>query len=139
MKKTKKFAIPDGYEFDRVENGEVILKRKEEVLPKTFEECRRMGVYLQYNGIINLPQGCTSAVSRLCELIIFRDAWWKKLGWEPDWKSNDLKYVIATSENVCSLSDTHYMNRILAFPTPEIRDQFYEAFKDLIKGAKELL
>ena len=30
MEETKKLAIPDGNEFDRVENGEVILKKKEE-------------------------------------------------------------------------------------------------------------
>ena len=28
MKEIERLAIPDGYEFDRVENGEVILKRK---------------------------------------------------------------------------------------------------------------
>ena len=39
MEETKKLTIPDGYEFDRVEGGEVILKKKEVVLPRTFDEC----------------------------------------------------------------------------------------------------
>ena len=34
MEETRKLTIPDGYEFDRVEGGEVILKKKEVELCK---------------------------------------------------------------------------------------------------------
>jgi hypothetical protein len=32
-----------------------------------------------------------------------------------------------------------HINHILSFPTPEMRDAFYENFKELIESVKELL
>ena len=39
MEQEKKLAIPEGWGFDRVENGEVILKKVVEELPKTWADC----------------------------------------------------------------------------------------------------
>lgn len=135
MGETKKLTIPDGYEFDRVENGEVILKKKEVVLPKTVRECYG----IMDDGIHYCPEPLFFTINRLRDLIVCRYAWWKRLEWEPNWKSQDLKYVIGTSENVIEFRDTHFTNNILAFPTEEVRNKFYEAFRDLIEEAKELL
>lgn len=138
----KKLTIPEGYEFDRVENGEVILKKKEVVLPKTWSDCHFIieAKYLNFTKRENaVPVELFNPILALCELLICRNAWWKQLGWKPNWKSQDLKYVIGTSENVIEFRDTHFTNNILAFPTAEVRDQFYEAFRDLIEEAKELL
>ena len=44
MEETKKLTIPEGYEFDKVENGEVILK-KEVYLPREWEECLCNGYF----------------------------------------------------------------------------------------------
>ena len=33
------YKIPEGFEFEKVENGEIILKPKKKVLPKTYGEC----------------------------------------------------------------------------------------------------
>lgn len=35
----KKLTIPEGWEFDKLENGEIILKTKEPVFPATLNDC----------------------------------------------------------------------------------------------------
>ena len=82
------------------------------------------------------------------KLIICRNAYWKIAGkemglgkpWEPDWgNDNQFKYIIiCRRDNV--IKDTYTAkNCILAFPTAEMRDAFYEAFKEDIEKCKELL
>ena len=86
-----------------------------------------------------VPQNMSRPITALCNLLICRNAWWQKLGWKPDWKKHDDKYVVRINgDNIISsvfLND----NFILAFPTEEVRDKFAETFKDLIEEAKELL
>ena len=77
-------------------------------------------------------------------------AYWKIAGeemglgkpWEPNWSSVKLetKYVIYNQPNAGWVRTTSTLNRcIRAFPNPEMRDTFYENFKDLIEQCKELL
>ena len=75
----------------------------------------------------------------LCQLLICRNAWWKQLGWKPDWNDDSYKYIIDfTSDNI-NIDSYHSISRILSFPTEKVRDKFLETFKDLIEEAKELL
>ena len=139
---TKTIKIPYGYEFDRVEDGKVILKKKEVKLLKNYTDCLHS---IKFEGFpewfpnISVPQGMLKPIYSLCQLLICRNAWWKELGWKPDWEDSGFKYIITTTRGAIDLSDTNVFNIILAFPTKEVRDQFYEAFKDLIEEAKELL
>lgn len=135
----KKLTIPEGYEFDRVENGEVILKKKG-VLPKTFDECNRLiGSYYYASGLYT-PKENDRAITALGRLLICRNAWWKQLGWKPDWGSQyQEKYTIIGYKGGISITETELCNTILAFPTEKVRNQFYEAFGDLIEEAKELI
>lgn len=138
---TKKLPIPDGYEFDKVENGEVILKKKEVTLPRTLGECTK-GIHLTYfpaRDWWQVPGGNESSIRALCKLLICRNAWWYLLGWKPDWKDMCDKFCITTGEGRVKATVYCASNAILAFPTAEVRDQFYEAFRDLIEEAKELL
>ena len=83
------------------------------------------------------------------KLLIARDAYWKIAGeekrlgrpWEPDWKKQDKKYIISIFEDTVIYfeNETYNRNTILAFPTEEMRDAFYENFKELINSCKELL
>ena len=82
------------------------------------------------------------------KLRICRNAYWKIAGeqiglgkpWEPDWKhGKDKFYCICTTEGEIVLGEWYIDNKILAFPTIEMRDAFYENFKDLIEECKELL
>lgn len=76
----------------------------------------------------------------LGKLLICRDAWWKLLGWKPDWTGGDTpKHVIRYYAGDIVTDESYQLNAILAFPTAEVRDQFLETFRDFIEEAKELL
>jgi hypothetical protein len=93
--------------------------------------------------------GCTSGyksslLASLQSLLICRDAYWKIAGdemglgkpWEP--KSAEMSHAIVCRDDGDFL--LHRRTRaILIFPTKEMRDAFYENFKDLIERCEELL
>ena len=116
--------------------------------PKTYEECCK---------ILDLNQRDYDRVGYksdlLCKLqllLLCRDAYWEIAGeeigldkpWEPDFTNNDEeRYGIYTLANkverdFCGVGD---VNMILSFPTEEMRDEFYNNFKELIESCKELL
>ena len=113
--------------------------------PKTYEECCRvLGVSeFEYNHTGTKMWYRHKLMATLDNLMLCRDAYWKLAGeemglgkpWEPDWK--ECKYpshcIIVEFDNFKHLS------HILAFPTPEMRDVFYENFKEEIEICKELL
>ena len=156
----KELCIPDGYEFDCVENGKVVLKRKESVLPENWDDCLRSlktVEYITFAGEIGkcedidqcvlcegdwalLPVGYGKAMLALYKLLVCRNAWWKALNWRPDWKDeNQIKYSIYTFNNDISTIWVTGGGFILSFPTIETRDKFLETFRDLIDDAKSLL
>ena len=59
--------------------------------------------------------------------------------WAPDWLDDNLKPCIGTASNEIIKCTSYSDNTILAFPTEEMRDAFYENFKELIEQCKELL
>ena len=154
----KKLTIPEGWEFDKLENGEIILKTTDPVLPATLNDCcleleemealledggvelrLYTGDYRPVNGIL-IPEGMGKPILALCQLLICRNAWWKVLDWKPDWKDREAaKFVIEGYGNSVRCNAYGKMRRILAFPTLKTRDKFMETFKDLIEEAKELL
>ena len=82
-------------------------------------------------------------------LIICRDAYWKIAGeqmglgkpWEPKYEAftDNTFFTIQTFNGEVDKSATSHRNSILAFPTIEMRDAFFDNFKDLIEQCKELL
>lgn len=145
----------DPFKFEIVErdNGYYVVKKKTQY-PKTYEECCKvLGIDIQF-CMKYLPHGTFSyrdtLIYNLQELIICRDAYWKIAGeqmglgklWKPDFTNDDEeRYGIYTAANkvvkdFCGVGD---VNTILTFPTKEMRDAFYENFKDLIERCKELL
>ena len=145
---------PDGYEFYD-ENGnlignKVMMRPKKPTYPKltNLTECKEiLGEKDMYQGVSGYKGELLTNFQRL---FIFRDAYWKIAGeqmgldkpWEPDWDGVKLetKYVIYNQPNTgwVRTTSTLYIH-ILAFPTAEMRDAFYENFKDLIEKCKELL
>ena len=83
----------------------------------------------------------------LGKLIICRDAYWKIAGeemglgkpWEPDWSKSEPKYVLVCTCNGIEKQWESTYCKIFAFPTEEIRDAFFEDFKDLIEQCKKFL
>lgn len=85
-------------------------------------------------------------MNELRKLVNARNAYWKIYGeanglggsWKPDWEAGC--YVIFTKGDGTIERDLQFgINAILAFPTEELRDMFYERFESEIKFCKELL
>lgn len=128
------FLRKNGYKIHALEE----LKKKE--YPKTFEECVHV---LEGENRMSLEQ-----MNTFRKLIDARNAYWKIAGtemglgkpWEPDWTDLDqLKYCIWVDVGEFITMTNVRGQHILAFPTPEMRDAFYEAFKEEIEICKELL
>lgn len=139
-----KLHIPEGYEFFGVDDNKVVLKLKESKYPKTYTECCAIvGNEFVDNDVIGYRY------SILCQfqmLLVCRDAYWKIAGeeiglgkpWEP--AIQDIIWGITRSKDEVEKYSCHYgKTNILEFPTSEMRDAFYENFKDLIEDCKELL
>ena len=128
-----------------VENGKTYVVKKKLIYPKTYKECEASGLSPD-PVIVALSQGV--CIGSFAKLIVLRNAYWeiagKQLGldkpWEPDWCSeSDLNYtIIYNGMHTIKLNDTN-RHAILTFPIPEMRDTFYENFRELIEDCKELL
>lgn len=150
-------------DFELKQEGDkwfAIKKQKE--YPKTYEECCKIldfcgeyffttyeeGIHLPENDNIVSIHQILKSVSILTKLLICRDAYWKLYGeemrlgkpWEPDWtNNNEVKFIIGVSENEIIKCYNGIAQYVLAFPTEETRDTFYENFKELIEKCKNLL
>ncbi|MBO5886633.1 MAG: hypothetical protein J6Q60_01250 [Bacteroidaceae bacterium] len=123
------------------EGGKWYVRRKKVVFPETYEECLEL--------IETIDILCNiSTITKFQHLLVCRDAYWKIAGeqmglgkpWKPDWKkANERKYCIVNTEGNITKWVQKTTNKILAFPTPEMRDVFYNNFKSLIEEVKELL
>ena len=145
------YTLPDGYQF-KDENGNVInatkivLEKKKKELPKTYVECSDiLSVYTDpdisgYKGEL---------LWTFQKLLICRDAYWKiagdEMGLGKPWKlsiGTPIYYIyynrtVGTIKN--DYADDIQGNVVLAFPTEEMRNAFYENFKVEIEQCKELL
>lgn len=133
-------CLGDDYEIV-VEDGRTFVQKKKSQYPKTYEECCQ-------------HLGCDDKLSAgklvlFQQLINARNAYWKIAGeemgldksWEPNCKSlvNNEYFTIHTFNNEIIKSGTSHRNAILAFPSAEMRDAFYENFKNLIEECKNFL
>lgn len=157
-------VILGDYEFI-LKDGKTYFIKKKPQYPKTYEECCNalMGKtdFQDYsllltklstkineaNSISSEPPHIT-LINNFYKLLICRDAYWKIAGeqmglgrlWEPDSKNivHYIYYSIYDNEIQVSFGNL-FDNEILAFPTAEMCDTFYENFKELIELCKELL
>ena len=136
-------ALPEGYQFvDRqgniIDTPLIMVKKKGVEYPKDYDEC----CYVLDDG----DKMSLEVMNELRKLINARNAYWKLYGkanglggsWKPDW--DDGCYVIFTNGDGLIKMDIQFgLNAILAFPTEELRDMFYERFKSEIELCKEFL
>lgn len=141
--------LPEGYIF-KDENGNVItatkivLEKKERTYPKTYEECCKV---LDWNHRDYDRVGYDSEL--LCKfqvLLLCRDAYWKiageEMGLGKPWGPDDCKIVYGICREggkIFKRNEYFGATHTFEFPVREMRDAFYENFKDLIKICKELL
>ena len=149
------FQLPEGYIF-KDENGneiltsKIILEKKKKEYPKTYEECFNICFgnkhhIIQVVGLDGLGDN-KELFESFIKLKICRDAYWKIAGeemglgkpWEPDWNIRGY-YAIARSYGNVIKTSNYNCDLAFVFPTEEMRDAFYEAFKDLIEECKEFL
>ena len=139
------FECPDGYDF-RDENGNVIeakkiVLKKKPKYPQSYEECCKVMNYC-CNPVAVKTIHKEELIRKFQFLLMYRDAYWKIAG---DWKLSIgipfyYLYYNRQLENIKKdYADDIQGNVILAFPTEEMRDAFYENFKELIEDCKELL
>ena len=130
-----------------VRDGKTYAVLKKSAYPDNYEECVRIAKNIHgYDINIDAP-AYRELLESFVKLLICRDAYWKIAGeemglgkpWEPDWNDQRPKYTITVIGNQLIKHHSLSQNYILAFPTEEMRDAFYENFKDLIEQCKELL
>ena len=136
---TKELILPDGWEVKEVVDNKIIIREKENELPKTWNECVCNSNMEHTTITVSLPKENEDAVRALCKLLSCRNAWWERLGWKPDWDKPDEKHCIVRKGEAADKHIKSFESCILAFPTYEVRDQFLDSFRDLIEEAKELL
>jgi hypothetical protein len=145
--------LPQGYQF-KDENGNIInttkivLEKIKKEYPKTYEECCKILLYSGNYNMILTTDVDNKIFDALYRLKVCRDAYWKiygkemKLGksWKPDWtKADERKYCIVNTEGNITKWVQKTTNKILAFPTEEMRDAFKENFDPDIEKCKEFL
>ena len=146
------FTLPKDHVL-KDENGNVInaqkivLEKKKKEYPKTYCECKDiLGLW----DIDDTERGYykTDLIDKLQMLLICRDAYWKIAGeemglrkpWKPNWEDeNQEKHIIGSWLGTIQGLEENFLSHPLAFPTEEMRDAFYENFKELIEQCKELL
>ena len=153
-------ACPDGYEFYD-ENGnlignKVMMRPKKPKYPTTYSDCCNiLGFKNRNKSEQQFLNSCdlydAELMTKFSMLKVCRDAYWKIAGEELEmgepWEPKFGKYI-HYSINFYLYNDSFVLhkgeysssdNRILVFPIEEMRDAFYENFKDLIEYCKELL
>lgn len=158
MEKTIAFNIPEGYVIDKEKSTDtnIVLKLAESLRPRTWEEyCKKMKGKSSY--YIDLSSGITpskfgnyaflsefeteeevKAFEAYSKLLKLRKYW---IGdWKPDWTDiHQLKYTIVNQGNRVGVCINDRSCRPISFPTKEMRDEFFECFKDYLEQAKTLI
>lgn len=138
-------GLKNGYIANKVEIKDcgILLKcvKNKPQYPKTYVECSQIiNKVAKTTNELNMAYN-PNLIYDFQKLLICRDAYWKFEGdWKPIWNTNSqIKYLI-TRWNDNIIKETYFTKDcILAFPTEEMRDAFYENFKDLIESCKEFL
>ena len=140
-------VLLNNYEYTE-EGGKAYFIKKKKEYPKTYEECCKvLGYSGNYNMILTTDVD-NKLFNALYRLKVCRDAYWKIYGeemglgkpWNPNWQDDDeKKYTMEYYDGEIIKDISLLENRILVFPTAEMRDAFYEHYKEEIEKCKELL
>ena len=165
----KIWNLPDGYEFrdengNIINAKKIVLEKKKPKYPKSYEECAEILGFKPIHGLalqLVVSSGFSISDTQICafernlttrleyfrKLLICRDAYWKiageEMGLGKPWEPERTEFVFSIGRISGSLLGKILRHNgkttILEFPTPKMRDAFYENFIDLIEECKELL
>ena len=142
-----KYYFPDGYEFVDTDDTGVYLKPIKTKYPDNYEECVRIAKNIHgYDIHIDAP-AYRELMESFIKLLICREAYWKIAGeemglgkpWEPNWTTFEGMPAIFRFRYNIVCDYVKHQHCLLVFPTKEIRNIFYENFKNEIEQCKELL
>lgn len=148
-------------EFEiKEEDGKWFAVKKRSRYPQSYEECCEVlsipSYYkLRYSTYEHGYHEYTtskelgvlqSELGTLGRLLICRNAYWLTAGremglegmWEPDW-SDCRKFAIVVEGDKILTDVCLRRNRLLVFPTEEMRDEFLKVFRNDIEACKEFL
>ena len=151
--------IPEGYEIDKEQSTErQIVLRKIDNRARSWEEyCKKMEDKDSYYFNEIVGKICSAKFKEdfiLSEFVDDEDVVafvafsklrklrrdWLGKNWKPDWTDvHQPKYAIANSNNKLVGCTCREISHPLSFPTEEMRDEFFDCFKDYLEQAKSLL
>lgn len=149
-----RYRLHINYQYDiEVDEGEYYAVRRKPQYPKSYEECCDILQLEHTFELKNLTIDEEKLTDSFIRLKRCRAAYWKiareQMGldkpWEPDYNEESYeqgspkKYVIYYTGTYITKGVKCTPSHILAFPTEEMRDAFFENFKELIELCKELL
>ena len=150
--------IPEGYEIDKEQSTErqIVLRKIDNRVRSWEEYCDKMEGKDSYyfNEIVGkicsakfkedfiLPEFVDDedvvAIVAFSKLRKLRKQWIGE--WKPDYNNyNEVKFTIITAENEISKGERYTVSCSMSFPTEEMRDEFFNCFKDYLEQAKSLL
>ena len=149
MKQVKSIEIPEGYVFDKIEDGVVKLKKIGQVYPLSIGDVKNRDYYIGTSGsVLKHENDCSpnqlSTESRakaflaLIQLVELCDAW-NKVDVENGHVFNVNYFIIWRWGDEVETDRYGTDFNTLQFIREETRDKFLEQFRDLIEEAKELL
>ena len=129
------------------------LEKLKKEYPKTYEECWKVRFEVDGETILeefhNVSGYYSESLGALQKLLCCRDAYWKiageEMGLDKPWESpmpslfETVHCIRRKNNKIIKGSYRGGKSEILEFPTEEMRDVFFEDFKDLIEQCKELL
>ena len=150
--------IPEGYEIDKEQSADsqIVLRKIENKKASSWNKyCEKMKGKSSYY-LLDLDNGPRASkfdhspvlsefkdmedvktLAAFSKLLKLRKDWIED--WKPNWNDNTYKYQIITHRQQLSTISDMYSSHPMTFPTPEMRDDFLDCFKDLLEQAKTLL
>ena len=150
--------IPEGYEIDKEQSTErqIVLRKIDNRVRSWEEYCDKMEGKDSYYFNEIVGKICSAkfkedfilsefvddedvvAIVAFSKLRKLRKQWIGE--WKPDYNNyNEVKFTIITAENEISKGERYTVSCSMSFPTEEMRDEFFNCFKDYLEQAKSLL
>jgi hypothetical protein len=139
----------DKYEVTHTEDGKIVIKRKV-IYPKTIGECYEiMNMdYTDFNfseNPSNEEREIYGKLALLRNVIVARNAYWKRLNWKPDWDdTSQVKYCVSHSTPISTENTFHYyqttsLKCAVCMPDSESRQDFCDKFGAIMNEVIEFI